>query len=425
MNRSSFVRFKSLSLFLACFALASLAACGEDLESGHSCPLLCPQETAPLRDTLVDAIVLDTSAAGFPTIGFEPILTVAQRGDSLDTRVALRYDSLPRTYDYLGTDSAIVRVDSAYLVAPRPVDDSAVAFAANGTIEAYDITDAANDTAVASLAAQMIPANKLGEFAYSAGQSPDTLIILLDTARVHSRIANTRNLRVGLRMVSASSDRVRFTTVNSGGGISLTVVPNSDTSAKRIVFRPQSFTPPDPEYIRPAFADFQFTVAGDQPPANTLRVGGTPARRVLMKFDIPTHIIDSSVVVRATLLLTQRPSGSPDAGEAVSLHVVPILASTQVTDLHAQLEFAGSINFDPDSLVTIPKDSGVVGLEMVSILRAWRLQDTVKTPRTAAIIISSENTRLAGVDFFSLDAAPGLRPRLRITYVTRVNTGQP
>jgi hypothetical protein len=425
MNRSSFVRFKSLSLFLACLAVGSLAACSEDLESGHSCPLLCPQETAPLKDTIVDAIVMDTSAVGFPTIGFEPILTVAQRGDSLDTRVSLRYDSLPLTYTYQGTDSAIVRVDSAYLIAPRPVGDSAVAFTADGRIEAYDITDAANDTAAASLAGQMILANKLGEFAYSAGQSPDTLKILLDTARVHSRIINTRNLRIGLRMVSTSSDQVRFTTTNSGGGISLTVVPNSDTAAARIVFKPQSFTPVDPEYIRPAFGDFQFTVVGNEPPPNTLRVGGTPAHRVLMKFDIPTHIIDSSVVVRATLLLTQRPSGSPDAGEAVSLHVVPILASSEVTDLHTQLEFAGSINFDPDSLVTVPKDSGVVGAEMVAILRAWRLQDTVKTPRIAALILSSEGTRLAGLDFFSLEAAPELRPRLRITFVTRVNTGQP
>jgi hypothetical protein len=32
---------------------------------------------------------------------------------------------------------------------------------------------------------------------------------------------------------------------------------------------------------------------------------------------------------------------------------------------------------------------------------------------------------VASFDFFSMEAAPALRPRLRITYVTRVNTGQP
>ena len=50
MNRSSFVRIKTVSIFLTALVAVSLAACGENLQSGTSCPLLCPPESAP-QDT--------------------------------------------------------------------------------------------------------------------------------------------------------------------------------------------------------------------------------------------------------------------------------------------------------------------------------------------------------------------------------------
>ena len=80
MNRSFFVRFKSLSIFFVAVAVASIAACSENLESGGSCPLLCPGESSPLQDTIIDAVVLDTSAIGFPTLGYEVNFFLAQPG---------------------------------------------------------------------------------------------------------------------------------------------------------------------------------------------------------------------------------------------------------------------------------------------------------------------------------------------------------
>lgn len=426
MNRSSFVRFKSLSIFAVLLLTGSLAACSENLAAGGSCPMLCPQESAPLKDTIVDAVVLDTSAAGFPALGFESNLVLAHRGDSLDSRVISRYDSLPQTYNFAGVDSAIVRIDSAFISAPRPRADSAVAFAADGRVEVYDVTDAVDDTAVASLAAQFTAANKIGELAYTQGQSPDTLHILLDTARVRDRLLNTRSLRVGLRMVSAGSDQVNIISANTSGGITLTLVPNREESGERLKLIPGTYSPVEPTYLRSAYSDFTVSVVGAAPDANVLRVGGLPAHRVLLRFNIPSYIVDSSVVVRASLLLTQRPSTSPDAGTSVSAQIVPIVASTLVTDLRTQLEFAGStVVFPVDSLTTVPKDSGVVSIEMVRLVRAWKGQDTVKTPRLAALYLSSEATRFASFEFFSMEAPAAVRPRLRITFVTRVNTGQP
>ena len=426
MNRSFFVRIKALSLFAVVLTAGSLAACGESLSAGGSCPLLCPQESAALQDEYFDAIVLDTSAVGFPALGFEQNLFLAHRRDSLDSRVITRFDSLPQTYKFQTIDSAIVRIDSAYISAPRPRADSAVAFGADGRVEVYDVTDAVNDTAVADLAAQFTPANKIGELAYVQGQSPDTLHITLDTARVRDRVLNGRNLRIGLRMVSAGSDLVRIVSANNTGGITLTLIPNRDAAGERLKATPTTFSPEDPAFLRAAYSDFTISVVGNVPGANTLRVGGLPAHRVMMKFDIPSRIVDSAVVVRASLLLTQRPSTSADAGEAVEVQIVPIVVSDLVTDLHTQLEFARTtFGFPVDSLSTVPKDSGVVALEMVRLVRVWRGQDPKQTPRLAALYLKSEATRVASFDFFSTEAAASLRPRLRITYINRANTGQP
>ena len=425
MNRSFFLRFKSLSIFVLAVAAVSLAGCGEKLGAGGACPLLCPPESSPLKDTIVDAVVLDTSATGFPSLGFESDLIVAHRADSLDTRVITRYDSLPKTYKYQGGDSDIVRIDSAYIVAPRLASDSLETFRADGTLEVYDVTDAANDTATASLAAEFTAGNKIGELAYLQGESPDTFRIQLDTARVRSRLVNTRNLRIGLRMVSTGSDLVRIISTNSAAGIKLTLVPNADTAAERLTVSPVTYSPVDPGYLRFPLADFQITVAGATPAANTLRVGGMPANRVLLKFDIPSRIVDSTVVVRASLLLTQRPSSAPQAGDAVSVFIVPIVASSLVTDLHGQLEFAAGQLFFIDSLPLVPKDTGVVSIEMVRLVRAWKGADTTQTPRVAALYLSNEGSGVSSFDFFSTEAPLGLRPRLRITYVPRVNSGQP
>lgn len=427
MTRSFFVRFKALTVFALVLATVSLASCSENLAAGGSCPLLCPQESSPLNDIYVDGVVVDTSAVGFPPLGFESDLILAHRGDSLDSRIITRFDSVALTYKYGDADSALVRVDSAFIAAPLPRADSAVAFTSTGTIEVYDVTDAAEDTSVASLTAQMIAANRIGSYMYVKGDSPDTLIIQLDTARVRSRVLDTRNLRIGLRMVSAGSDQVRIISQNSAGGISLSVYGNRDTTARPIVATPLSYSPEEPIYLRTAHADFTISVKGAAPTApNVLRVGGFPAHRVLMRFEIPRRIVDSSVVVRASLLLTQRPSSSADAGTNVAVHIVPVVASSVVTDLRGQLEFAGSAQLFPvDSLLTVPKDSGQVSIEMVTLVRAWKGQDTVKTPRIAALYLSSEGSRVASFDFFSLEADPALRPRLRITYVRRVSTGQP
>ena len=428
MIRSHVVRFRVLSLFAVLLTAVAVASCREDIQAGVGCPLLCPQEQLPLRDTTIDAVTLDTSIAGFPPTGFESTLLLARRGDTLDAGIVTRYDTLPTHYSAIGQDSVIKRIDSAFVQGRRIAADSSKVLTDSATVEAYDVTDVVNDTSTAALLAAMTSANKIGTRSLAKGANPDTLKVLIDTARVRARVTDsTHRMRIALRMVSKGSAQLRFIAHNDGEGFTLVYYPSRDTLVAPIKVAPLSAAPSGLSNLAAALADFGFVaLSRPLPNASILRVGGYPWRRVLMRFKLPSNIVDSSAVIRATLFLTQKPSATPSAGDSVSVRAAPIVASNVVTDLHLRLEFAASSQlFRADSTVLVPQDSGRRELDIVRILRSWRGQDTLKTPRAIALVIGTEGATPTSVDFFSIEAAPGLRPQIRITYATKPSSGRP
>ena len=145
-----------LSLITAFACIVGIAACSENLESGAGCPVLCPQPPIDLRDTLIDAVVVDSSIAGFPAIGFEETLLLANRGDTLDTRVIVRFDSLPTEFTpaNVATPEPISVVDSLTLTMRVVYPLTSLS---SFTLRAYDVdtllpAGSAADTAVATLA---------------------------------------------------------------------------------------------------------------------------------------------------------------------------------------------------------------------------------------------------------------------------------
>jgi hypothetical protein len=137
---------KVVTLLTAIVAVGSIAACSEKLESGLSCPLLCPQQAITLRDTLIDAIVSDTTVPGLPPIGNETRLMLASHGDTLETRVIVRYDTLPQKYTKSNVDSTIVNIDSAIVVVPITKPDSAHRPKVAVLVEVYNVDTTATDT---------------------------------------------------------------------------------------------------------------------------------------------------------------------------------------------------------------------------------------------------------------------------------------
>jgi len=403
-----------------------IVACADQLTGGNACPELCQQEKVTVNDTVIDAIEVDTSIVGFPAIGSENFLLLASQGDTLQTRAIIRYDTLPTTYHNVtaNADSTIQHVDSSRLnvrvVAPSTQPTQPF------TIEVYNVDTTANDTAAAPVLALFRPDRLLGSRTFQPGDSvKDTLKVPISNAAVLSAVTHGTHLRVGLKLVSPVSMQLKLTAVGLGTPTTLSFRATSDTATARINVTPVSSTPANPAFLKEPLADYLVVAQGDvSTPPHILVVGGIPASRTYFRFKLPSRIVDSSTVIRASLLLTQAPNrASPSAKDTFTLRAVPVLASSQITDIDHALGFLSSGTID--TLRTVPSDSGARRMEMVNIVRSWKKSDSTKTPQAIAILSNLETEVSGRAYFFSSSAPANVRPRLQLTYVPQVSIGSP
>ena len=141
---------------------------------------------------------------------------------------------------------------------------------------------------------------------------------------------------------------------------------------------------------------------------------------------IPSFILDSSTVVRATLLLTQRPNPAFGLPDTMGVTVNLVLANATVTDFAR----AATLTADPgvtaiDTLLTVPAESGERAVHIASFVRFWRGVSPSETPHAVVLASTRENGTALEARFYSTEAAPELRPKLRISYSPRQPPGLP
>ena len=417
-------------LLLAAVFAGAVAACDESLESGLACPALCPEQPAAVRDTTIFAVALDTMVGGFPPLGTEAELALTYRPDTLETSVIVRYDSLPESFRHVNVpdDSTIERVDSAFIKLRVSRSDT---LGPPITVEVFnvDTVTAGEDTSATVLGPLFIPSRLVGTRTFTGVEYRDSLIVPIDTQFVLDRIQlppdSVRRLRLGIRIRSPQSAEIQVFSSNFGAApplLYLRVSPDT-VNVPAIQMGPMSLTPQN-RAVAADLADFQLISFGPAPPPpEVLRVGGIPARRVYMRFSIPEDIIDSSSIIRATLLLTQRSvRDAPRALDTMAIQALRIHASAVVTDIAKALLF---ITLGPDSTLVVPAENAVRTVEIIDLVKAWRLADTAITPRAIALRSATEGIDGRFVDFFSNEAPADVRPRLVLTYAPRPAPGLP
>ncbi len=408
-------------LALALFA----AACTEKLDSSAGCPILCPDQSGEVTNVSLEAIVLDTTVQALSGLGTESGLLIASRGDSLDARAVIRFDSLPARFQPKLADTTtqpITAVDSAFL--RLSLDTSATKGPGPVTIEAYDVDTTAADTLTAPIVALFRPDRFISSRTFARTALKDTLNYYISNAVVLKKVQTGARLRIGLRIVSASSAQIRVRSVESGLGPRLSFRVSADTAVRPLVTLPFSKTPDNQAIIALNLSDY--TVLAKSPgtgPAGTLNVGGLPARRVYFRFDIPSVILDSSTVVRAALVLTQFPNRTIDPKDSVSIAPTLVLAAKAVTDPTKAAQVLADIRLD--SLRVAVGDSGVRQLELAPAFTYWRFQKASETPRAVVLVAGNEGNSPLQARFFSIEAAQALRPKLAISYIRRVPLGLP
>jgi hypothetical protein len=403
--------------------LVSVLSCSENLDSSGVCSVLCPAIGGDVKNITIDAVVIDTTVPSLSGLGTEAGLLLASRGDTLDTRVIVRFDSLPEGFTPAGdTARPITTVDSAYI--QFTLDTLSIKGAEPVTIEAYDVDTTANDTSTAAVLALFRPDRFISSQTFARAQLTDTLKYFIDNATVLAKIQSRTALRIGLRATGPASSQMRLISVEGGSGPSLSFRVTPDTATARQTATPFSKTPVGESILAANLTDY--TVIAKAPAeaaTSVLAVGGLPARRVYIRFNIPDSIIDSSTVVRATLLLNQLANTAIDPTDTVLLLPEVVLAGTAVKDPSKAAQIIGTISVD--TLRLTPGGSGVKNVELARGFTLWHTQSPDSLPRAIVLKSLTEGNTPIELRFSSSEDIAALRPRLRISYTAKVPLGLP
>lgn len=410
--------------------VVAAGACAEKQDVGSVCPALCPEQNVPTLDTVIEDIGISGTVRSYPALGTEPTLLLAARGDSLDVRAVIRFDSIPsrhRINTLTGdtTTAPTTSVDSSEL--RLRLDTTGLKATAPVRVSLYNVDTTAADSSTAALVALFRSDRLIGTATFDTSKLKDTLRIPIDTTFLRQRITSRARVRIGVQVTSAASVQLHVWSSVSDVGPQIRFDPSRDTSTHVGSYRPLSLTPAGNEAFSRDLADFNLIVRGSDDPMNVtipgvLRFGGLPARRGYIRFDLPSRIVDSATVVRATLSLTQIPTTRFDSLESVTLYAHASIATGIVSD---PARIALLIGRASDSAVVTPRGSGVLDFELVRLFRRWRNTKPADQPRVLILRTSREGSSPIELRVHDESAASGLRPRLRITYVPRVDFGLP
>lgn len=405
------------------FLVSIAEACSETLDASAGCPDLCAEQSGLIQTITIEPVVLDTTLSSLTGQGTEATLFLANRRDTVDSRAVIRFDSIPTRYAQGGSDTttvAITTVDSSFL--RFNIDTAGAKLPGPVTIDAYDVNTDAPDSLISAVAALFTPDRLIASKTYDVADLKDSVFFPIPGPVIIAH--GGQRLRIGLRARAASSVQFRIFSVQSGVPEQLRFRVSSDTSIKAIVLAPFSSTPVNQVQIASSLSDYTVLVKGTPPPpAATLAIGGLPAKRVYMRFVLPSFVVDTAQIVRATLLLTQIPNRGVDPGDTIRIVTNVSLAVKTVSDLTraSQIITIGSA----DTVRLTPGDSGVKELEIAPVISLWRSQKVDQTPRALVLTTTTDGQLALEARFFSIEATPALRPRLRISYSTRKSTGLP
>jgi hypothetical protein len=404
------------------------AACQEDLAGGNTCPALCPTENIPLQEVVIEPVALAASAGDFPLRGRETGLWLASRGDSLDVRGVVRFDTVSSTYTVSGEARPITTLDSAYVMVRFSLVD--IGWTGNITLEAYDVDSVGVDTATAVLASLYRPDRLLG-----TAEVNSTALLLDDSVKVYlpnelllAKIRAGKPVRIGLKLNGSGHGLLQ--SIETGAPARLSFRPDpAENQGRTLSVAPVSRSPQSDLTLATDLADYLVVAKGTEAVDDTrLVVGGLPSRRGYMRLVIPPFYFDSVVLVRAQLTLTQVPTGTVYRDQDIAVAPVAVSAGPRIVDIRraASLVFP-SLQFGIGAIIAAPADSGQRIIDVIQLVRQWAsVTDRTTGPQNAIVLQSLSEGSGAGIlEFFGPNAPTAVRPKLRLSFIPRARFGRP
>lgn len=407
------VRLRRARLLVAATALLAAVGCQEDLvaPANGTCPDFCPPEQLELVDTLLlDNVLSDSAFSGYVQpydatslqvyrdstlageTGSRAVVVFRSFSDSLliasaDTTrgVVLGTDSFVVVLPVRGRNPAFTGLEVVLHRIPV-VTDSTTTF---GQLDPY-FTDST------LLAVVPIPDTLVS----------DTLPVVLDSLAFPAFGPDGNRAAIGVALRSPSG-YVRLGSDDNQDGARLTRYVRVD-SAGVAVARFEGRVPAFDSFLAPP----------PPPPTPDERdVGGTPASRTMMRFDLPRRIADSSTVVRATLVLV--PTGPVLGAPGDSLAVI-------VQGLAADVGAKSPLQGIPSDSVALrvafltPGSADTVRLDVTDLVIGWTRDTTLA--RVFAVRALPEGGSVARLRMGASTSGTA-RPQLHVTFVPPLTLG--
>lgn len=420
--------------------VAALGACTEDLQTGSTCPVLCPGQGLEIRDTVLEGfIVIDTNLVGFPFQGSEDPLVLAAWTDTMDIRVVARFDSLTRQFQQINNPAPteITKLDSAYIT--LVLSASEVPTPSQWAIDVYNVYEpTVDDTVPAQTIPLFQPARLVGTYVGDTAFR-DTLRVRVPVDTTFLRtVLNTPDgrARFGFQIRSPQRVQLRVNPIDVGSGptlvyvaASVDTVPQPDTIVRTRFSAPgNSLTPRVPSALASDLTDYHIVVrAPNKLAPNTITVGGLPGSRSYLRFNLPLWLTDSVGVLRAQLQLVQDPVTGPAASDSIRLDGHLTVVNTEAVSLVRAATLLSPAGVFLASKWLTPSRADTVRLNVNNLIRQWSTTNASRAQPTALILRSNlEGATASALRFHSTRATnPGLRPKLLITYTPGAVLGQP
>ena len=402
------MRVRALGALAAVLALATLAACREELTAPGNCPALCPGSNFRVLDTILDAdLGGDTSFTGYTARGqgqaflvtdalaglpeMRGLLRFFPRPDSVtvdDTLRAYTIDSVALSVTLSHRDTAVkgLRVLLYRMPAPLTVDST---------------------TDFATVTAALVEANLVDSIAVDDSVESGLLSLRYtepaDVAKLDIPAADSGVLALALAIRADGPTGARFVALGTGAATFNTFVSadvEDEEEQDQSIFRSPTVATWVQETPDPLDPDL-------------LAVGGAPSSRSLIRFSIPDIIRDSATISRATLelALTQPLAGL--AGDSADLAVRAV-----ITDLGGKSPTAAASGA---TTKLGPGTAGTIEFDITSAVRAWLGEDGL--PPAVMLILTPEAASFLRPVFAS-SRAGGPVPKVHVTYTLPVNFGE-
>lgn len=307
-------------------------ACQDVVSAPGACPEFCPESAIDVRDTMLSTVLASSvvatdtgylnsvvpqgSYAGYVLPHEAAQMPVVGPGSPVEARALMVFFRF--TGNYAGGDTSVKdtirQTDSlrfTFNILRRNTNVSGVTLALH---EIPIVTDTAKT--FADMDPYFQDSTLIGTLVVPDSVDSGTVAVTLLPGALRHFVADSLQSGIGVSIVSPDSAFV-------------TLGPDSATPAARI----QRFVQVDSstgnklvsrsETRQLYFKTFVADTAGAPPPSG-LRVGGITGARVFIKLNLPTRLVDSMVVVRASLLIPP-PAPIPGApGDTFHLRVLPL-----------------------------------------------------------------------------------------------------